>query len=399
MVLLHVLWRLQSVLPLRICAVHVHHGLQAASDDWAVFCQHVCAQWQIPLRIEKVRLDNKGLGLEGAARQARYAVFSGSPAQAVVLAHHADDQVETFMLAALRGGGVRALAAMPARRALNEQRALWRPLLPFSRAQLAAYAAVWDLPCVEDPSNHNTGLLRNWLRHQGLPSWRVKIPTMNAQIGAAIALLQDERALLEEVVADDWQALHLQGRFDVSCWRGLSAARQHQQLRQFACVHALGMPTRAGVAAFAHTLRQASVRTAQWSLPQGKAVLYGAALWPKQTQILRQWPWLAILPVASADAAALHLCWKTHAFGLPERDCDGVWRPVTKSDVLQLKTGRKNVKKMLQERHLPPFIRTIWPILVNADGRCLAVANVAVDAHLGVHGGLLPVVAGLPVCV
>ena len=112
-VLLHVLLQLQDRLNCDISAVHVNHQLQAPADGWVVFCQKLCEQWQVPLRVVVVDVENtQQLGVEAAARKARYRVFADSTADAVVLAHHGDDQVETAMLALHRGGGLRAMAAM-----------------------------------------------------------------------------------------------------------------------------------------------------------------------------------------------------------------------------------------------------------------------------------------------
>ena len=133
-VLLHLLCSLRNELPLELSAVHVHHGLDAPADQWAEFCRECCARWQVPLRIERVQVQFGKLGLEAAARAERYRCFAQSRADALALAHHADDQAETLLLAALRGGGLRALSAMPALRALNERVSLWRPFLAVPRA-------------------------------------------------------------------------------------------------------------------------------------------------------------------------------------------------------------------------------------------------------------------------
>ena len=398
-VLLHVLQRLQSELPITVRAVHVHHGLQAAADEWVVFCHYLCAQWQIPRRVEKVAVSRNGQGIEGAARTARYAAFARSEAAALVLAHHQDDQTETFMLAALRGGGLRALAAMPPLRRLDDDKVLWRPLLPFSRAQLQQYAAAWQLPYVEDGSNHDTSLLRNWLRQQGLPPWQARLPHLAAQIGSSIGQLQDALALQDEVCAQDWQQVCAGGVFDVQHWRRLSPQRQQLQLHYFARQHDLGVPSRSSIAAFAAQLRLLEIKQAQWPLPQGAAVLHRHILWPQRADIQQQWPWLAQLPcrvAAGVAPVAVPLYWRVHKQGLPA-DMTGLsLRCVLPNDVLLLKIGRKNVKKMLQERKVAPFMRNIWPILVDQEQRCVAVPGVAVAVDVGVAGGLLPWVAGLP---
>lgn len=397
-VLLHLMWRLQHILPIRVTAVHVHHGLQAAADEWWAFCHQLCAQWGIPLRAEQVTVCQDGLGMEAAARAARYAVFEASQADVVVLGHHMDDQVETFMLSALRGGGVRALAAMPAVRPLGKHTLLWRPLLPFRRLQLQQYAQAMGLASIQDPSNQNTQLLRNWLRVRGLPAWRERVPHLDEHICSSVAQLQDDLALIDELRQQDWHEVCAHGAFDVTRWQRFSRVRQQALLHDFAQHHHLGVPSRAGVLAFAAQLRQTPVK-AHWPLPCGQAVLCRGILWPQQQNALQQWPWLAALPGRihiGQPHQDIPIVWTTHTLGLPGDNAQLSVRPVCSNDTLGLKIGRKKVKKMLQERHIPAFMRNIWPVLLDERQRCVAVVNVGVDIELGVAGGLMPMMAELP---
>ena len=113
-VLLHVLAALRDTFGLAdLSAVHVHHGLNAAADDWQRFCRDYAQRLGVGFSAARVQVDARKLGVEAAARTARYAVFAEQNADFVALAHHRDDQIETFFLAALRGGGLRALSAMP----------------------------------------------------------------------------------------------------------------------------------------------------------------------------------------------------------------------------------------------------------------------------------------------
>lgn len=75
----------------------------------------------VALRVCRVNVEKQGKGLEAAARAARYQAFSDGMKKIIVLAHHRNDQIETFMLSAVRGGGLRGMAAMPVWRDLNEE--------------------------------------------------------------------------------------------------------------------------------------------------------------------------------------------------------------------------------------------------------------------------------------
>ena len=164
-VLLHILHGLAPDFPFRLSAMHVHHGLSRLADDWAAFCQSLCRQLDIPLQCVKVDVErDSGVGLEAAARHVRYAALCRPGADAVVLAHHQDDQAETVLFQLLRGGEPRALAAMPEARRQNDT-LLLRPLLDVPKSVLLDYARLQGFAWVEDDSNANTALSRNALRH------------------------------------------------------------------------------------------------------------------------------------------------------------------------------------------------------------------------------------------
>src|SRR5262245_7790522 len=129
--LLAVLAELAPAMAFSLRAVHVNHGISPNSAAWAGFCERLCKRLSIPLQVEAVDITPfRSLGLEGAARKARYEAFSRVDADYLVLAQHRDDQAETLLLRLLRGAGLRGLAAMPAVRALAGTRArLLRPLL------------------------------------------------------------------------------------------------------------------------------------------------------------------------------------------------------------------------------------------------------------------------------
>src|SRR5262249_33511844 len=105
-------------------AVHVNHGISSNAARWAAFCSALCARLAIPLQVEDVDIAPfRDLGLEGAARKARYEAFSRVDADVLVLAQHRDDQAETLLLRLLRGTGLRGLAAMAPSRSLAGTRA------------------------------------------------------------------------------------------------------------------------------------------------------------------------------------------------------------------------------------------------------------------------------------
>ena len=181
-------------------ALHVHHGLQAAADEWAAHCRRICDAWGIPLRVMQVNVSTRaGHGLEAAAREARYAAFAETLASGEVLvtAHHLQDQAETFLLRALRASGVDGLAAMRDWRAFAAGWH-WRPLLETSRADLEIHARQHGLDWIEDPSNLHTAHDRNFLRRQVMPLLEQHWPHASAAFARSAALARESAGLLEQ---------------------------------------------------------------------------------------------------------------------------------------------------------------------------------------------------------
>ena len=178
-VLLHQLREHQPV-----SAIHVHHGLSPNADAWADFCRKLCRRLAVPLRIEKVSVKRKGEGLEAAARDARYAAFRKSKADVIALAHNLDDQAETVLMNLLRGAGVRGASGMAEYGRLGAK-TLWRPLLGVSRKEILAYARKHGLEWVEDESNADEALTRNFIRRRVGPLLGARFPAWKKSLSRA----------------------------------------------------------------------------------------------------------------------------------------------------------------------------------------------------------------------
>jgi tRNA(Ile)-lysidine synthase len=180
--LLHVLKALEPRHGFKLGALHVHHGLSPNAERWAKFCRTYCRSLGVPLAVRRVKVSRGKDGLEAAARRARYAAFEKSAADVLVLAHQLDDQAETVLMNLLRGAGARGASGMPARSTLGTgktRKAVLRPLLDLSRKKVQAYARDQRLEWIEDESNADESLTRNFVRHrvgrvleERFPRWR-----------------------------------------------------------------------------------------------------------------------------------------------------------------------------------------------------------------------------------
>lgn len=380
-VLLHLLCRLREQMAFDLSAVHVHHGLNLAADDWLKFCERLCLDLEVPFIAERVKINSKGLGIEAAARQERYQVFYRQSVEVLALAHHADDQVETFLLAALRGGGLRALASMPIWREIGHHqifdmtqvRYLWRPLLLFSRIEIEYYAKQEGLSWIEDSSNFDEQFLRNWLRHQVIPAFKQKLPCFQNQMRATILALQDDLAILDEVLLEDEQAIYIDEQFQVALWQTLSLSRRKQQLWQFAQKYGLGVPSKHSINEFEQVLQ--SALTAEWRLPKGRAILFRGVLLALPDDLFSRCIWLTQLLSGSLKNLLTQVgCEYLVSSLMPEMMIS--IRAANKQDTLHLKIGRKSVWKLLQEYGVPSAVRPLWPVLVNSSGECMVVFNI-----------------------
>ncbi len=225
-------------------AIHIHHGLQPDADAWAAHCRRICDALGVPLRIARVSVRaDAGTGPEAAARAARHAAFAAElqPGEVLALAHHRDDQAETFLLRALRASGVDGLAAMrPWRR--HGQGWLWRPLLDTPRERLLDYARQHQLQWIEDPSNAGIEPDRNFLRHRILPLLRERWPQAEAGLARSALLGAEAAALLDDGDAAALAAVRTLDphALDVAALRRLPEARRARVLRRW--IDTLALP-------------------------------------------------------------------------------------------------------------------------------------------------------------
>lgn len=209
-VLLHAAAQLRAINPdLNLCAIHIDHGLQSLSADWAHHCQQVCEQLGVPFACESLQLKpRKGESLEAVAREARYAAFTRhlGADEMLLTAHHRNDQAETLLLHLLRGSGVDGLAAMPEVRSFASGK-LGRPLLSQTRRDLQAYADLYALDYVEDPSNQDVRFDRNYLRQRVMPVLEERWPGVANTLARAARLQRESSSLLQGFLREKLPAL------------------------------------------------------------------------------------------------------------------------------------------------------------------------------------------------
>ncbi|MFQ3230641.1 tRNA lysidine(34) synthetase TilS [Reinekea sp.] len=179
----------------QVIAIHVNHGLSKNAREWQQFCLQTSQTLGCQFVIESGEVNSEGKGVEAAARAFRYDVFAKQvPADhALLLAHHLDDQIETFFLRMFRGTGLHGLKAM-AKQVVRDNYRLLRPWLDFDRKQLLDAAQALELTWVEDESNQDVSFDRNYLRHQVLPQIEARWPKYRDRIQSVVEQLNSTKS-------------------------------------------------------------------------------------------------------------------------------------------------------------------------------------------------------------
>ncbi len=393
--LLHALAQLPEARTRGLRALHVDHGLHPDSAAWAAHCERYCAALGVPCKVLRVQVDSgAGRGVEAAARDARYAALAMQlrDGEYLLLGHHRDDQAETVLLKLLRGAGPEGLGGMRALRPFGRGQ-LWRPLLALSRQQLHDYVKAQQLDCIDDPSNRDTRLARNQLRHEILPRLAQHWPHAVDSILHSAALSRAAADALRTQWLAAFEALHdpTSGGLDAHGWLALAPALREPLLDHW--LHARGLP---------------APTTAQ------------------RRQIERQCGARAgLLPCIRWAGAELHI-WKGRLWALPPgRAIDADWQAPWRGEPLALPDGgelslavagirlaeplhvrlrrggerirpdgdahTRELRDLFQQAQLPPWRRNACPLLYAGD-ELVAVA----DRWISARGAAIFRQAGAP---
>lgn len=278
--------------------LYIHHGLMAGADEWQQHCNELVKQLnqlffatdfnQVVFAALVVQVDkHSGLGIEGAAREARYQAFVKYAQQHQIehflLAHHLNDQAETLLLRLLRGSGVRGMQGMQAEswrrtqandgvhmsatraeEAVSEMEVCFhRPWLMLEREHILDLAHWFEQQIqwvpVQDESNfderYKRGVIRQYLNpvlHQFWPSWR-------QNLARHARLMQEAQQMMDDMAVVDFQCLEVQDQshsFSLKAWRALPTYRQSNVLRYWLGLFNIAMPSDKRLQAWLKQLRE-----------------------------------------------------------------------------------------------------------------------------------------------
>ena len=386
-VLVHLLAQAGRHLPAQVSvrALHVDHGLQPAAADFTKFCRSCARKWRVPLVViqAKVRL-TAGDSVEEAARKVRYLALAGAlrPGELLLTAQHADDQLETLLLALLRGAGPAGLAAMPATAAFGST-LLLRPFLTLERSELAAYAARNALAWQEDPSNGLLRFDRNYLRARVVPVLRERWPAVARTASRSARHCAVAASTINQSARRDLEAASEGPDLEIAVVRRWSPARRAMVLRLWIAERGLKAPETRHLEQIALLMEARIDAQPQLRLPgfvvrrhAGRLMLETRATLAPVAPAVHRWSWRrGALPLAGG---LLEIVADHHG------DLDLARLPQRLLVQYPSTVGGRRLRKLMQELAVPDWQREHMPLVfaTRDSGKPLAVGDLWIADRL-----------------
>jgi tRNA(Ile)-lysidine synthase len=396
-------------------ALHVNHQLQPQAGDFAQAALATARLLRVPCRVLVIDVAHAaGESLEAAARTARYRALRKAlrPSELLLTAHHQEDQLETMLLALMRGSGVRGLSAMSPVTTLShtlgdalggtlQDTLLVRPLLPVSRSQLQVFIAGQGVAWSDDPSNQDARFDRNYLRLAVIPRLRERWPAAAASAGRSARHLAEAQALLEQLSASSLRDARDGRSLCISALRRLPDSERRNALRSWIAQQGLPLPDLRRLREIAGPLlsaRHDATPSVHWP---------GAGVRRHGDRLFAEMSAEAAVPAVGATPAAPAklLCWEWQTqpwlplpsglLGIvPDRhgDLDLSMLPPQLSvgfrrggERLRGTQGHTALKDLLQQRGTVPWRRECVPLVMHEDA-ILAVADLWIDPRYRASG-------------
>lgn len=355
--------------------VSINHQIHPDSADWSALATAQAQHFGFKADVISVQLPKLSPGghrsLEARARAARYAALRDYLAReevgtVLVTAHHLSDQVETFLLAALRGSSLAGLAAMPALAPFG-QGWHWRPFIQTPAATLKALAQGASLPYVIDPSNFDTRFDRNFLRHEILPLLQARFPQALNRLGHTAEQAAHDWTMLTELAEQD-NGAPWGDTLALTALASLSAARQANLIRGWVKAQGALMPPKTKLNEFmrqchtAHPAQRPTLRWGDWAMTRYRQHLYWRnlpfevgfepVLWLDKTEpcVINTHLTLILTRAEANDPLALDARWLSHPWRV---------RPRAPQDYLSHSPSQpaQDLKHWFQQNNIPPWLR------------------------------------------
>jgi tRNA(Ile)-lysidine synthase len=376
---------------LRVRAVHIDHGLQAAAASFGEACTALCERLHIPLTVIRVMVQTPpGASIEAAARDARYAALEQElkPGECLLTAHHSEDQAETLLLQALRGAGLKGMSAMPICRPLGRGWHL-RPLLDVPQRELLAFGARVAGVSVIDPMNENLRFDRGYLRRRVWPLIESRWPGAAATLARTARHAADAQDLLDRAAAADVGRLRDGDALSVPGLRAMSARERINALRFWLCDANVEPPSAARLNEALRQIFEAkadhlpSIVWGEYALRRYRQRVFLTDAHPPRLEGTRHW---RAAPDSQVDLGpnSGRLRWVSQIGGIDARRLPDTVIVRRRDGGEILKPGAKaksqSVQHLCQSQGVLPWMRDALPLVFAGDA-LIAVADLWMDAR------------------
>lgn len=359
-------------------AIHIDHQLQSASKQWAQHCVEIARTLDIDCIVRQVTIDLRAEeGIEAAARAARYQAFSDvlNPGEILLTAHHADDQLETMLLALARGAGLPGLSAMDACQPFARGLQV-RPMLPFTRAEIEAWANDRSLTWLCDPSNVNAQFSRNMLRSEITPNLRRRWPSIARTASRTASHLAEAASLLDDLAMLDLREAQVGPCLRVASLATMSSARRRNLLRYWLRERGARSPSTRKLLALEHDMLNAAgdrIPRVDWDdfeVRRHRGLLYAGPA-SREFDSAHQIVWDWRNPLDLADGLGRLRIEPSSTRGLDESLLSAQLRVDFRRGGERLQPSghahHRELKKMLQEARVLPWWRKRLPLIFSGN--------------------------------
>lgn len=369
--LLFSLYLLKDKLDIQLEAAHFNHNLRGEeSDRDEVFVRALCDRYDIPLHVGSGQVQAGKKGLEAAARDARYAFFSGLNGK-IATAHTADDNAETVLMHLVRGTGLKGLGGIAPQRGN-----ILRPMLKCTRQDVESFLEEWCLDHIEDSSNETDAFLRNRIRHHVMPLLREENPKLAENLSQMALRLREDEILLSS-----------QANFEilptVETIKAMPRAQRSRVLTAFLKKNGVKEPEDSHIA-LAEALVFSENPSAQGRFPSGVTLTRNY----EKLEVLEERKPLPeqVLPCPGiVELPGMRIFCTVAAEHRNEPDCFTVCpegeiriRSRRSGDVIRLSGGTKSLKKLFIDRKIPAACRDTIPVVCDDKG-ILGVFTIGAD--------------------
>jgi len=408
LVLLEILSLLSKDLDLKLFVSHYDHKIRKDSSQDALFVYKICKEKGIPFFYTAAPVSlyakREGLSLEMAGRELRYHLWYHLSRkydfERIALAHHLDDLIEEVFLRLIKGTGRRGLAGIP----ITREELIVRPLLFVSKDEIRSFAQKRGLNWREDPSNQDLRFLRNKIRHQLIPLLEKNFnPNLKETLKRTVLFLSEEEELIERLALENYQNLKKFWEDDlilnITELKKLSPVIRRRIY--FLAFKEAGIPLFRVTSRHLFLLEEMVIKQAKGPLYlPGNFLAYRGPGYLRLTKKVFTVPYFEIL---------IH---KEGTYNLPtgkikitlikraEAPPQGPQNFQISGDTLTLPftlrkrrpgdrvffpgVGHKKLKKLLQEKRIPSYLRDSLPV-IEKEGQIIGVWNVYLHPHYLLH--------------